>query len=174
MKVKQWSLFLKFYWKRWKSNSTLVLIVQHFVFFISANTRLICAHVVQVCDEWLSSPQWYSVLGWIIWTNQGMSICVQLIPWLVMRRCGVWRQWSMAKVKIMQVHAKWPRVVKDERWVLIEGLEKSVDRLRWLTPTNINTHKIWRCRSCYLRGWGPARTRVHGMGDIWCMIPAHV
>jgi hypothetical protein len=28
------------------------------------------------------------------------------------------------KVKIIQVRVKWPRAMKDERWALIEGLEK--------------------------------------------------
>jgi hypothetical protein len=31
----------------------------------------------------------------------------------------------MAKVKVMQVHADGPRVVKDERWDLTEGPEST-------------------------------------------------
>jgi hypothetical protein len=49
---------------------------------------------------------------------------VQHVSWLVVRRCEVHRQWSTTKVNDMQVHANGLRVVKDERCVLIEGLEK--------------------------------------------------
>jgi hypothetical protein len=51
-------------------------------------------------------------------------VFVQHVSWLVVHRCEVRRQWSTTKVKVMQVHANGPRVVKDERCVLIEGLEK--------------------------------------------------
>lgn len=30
------------------------------------------------------------------------------------------------------------RVMKDERWVLTEGLEKPSDQLQWLTPKDIS------------------------------------
>jgi hypothetical protein len=35
--------------------------------------------------------------------------------WLVVCRCGVWRWWSMAKVKVMWVHVDVPRAVNDGR-----------------------------------------------------------
>lgn len=44
----------------------------------------------------------------------------------------------MVKVKVMQVHDDGPRAVKDELQALSEGLEKSGDQLRWLTPEDIS------------------------------------
>jgi hypothetical protein len=34
------------------------------------------------------------------------------------------------KVKIMQAHVDGPRVAKDERWALIEGMEKLGEQLQ--------------------------------------------
>jgi hypothetical protein len=40
---------------------------------------------------------------------------------LVVCRCRVQVWWSTTKVKVMQVRADGPRVVKDEQWNLTEG-----------------------------------------------------
>lgn len=41
----------------------------------------------------------------------------------------------MEKVKVMWVPVDGLRVMKDERWVLTEGLEKPNDQLQWLTTS---------------------------------------
>jgi hypothetical protein len=47
----------------------------------------------------------------------------------------------MAKTKFMWVHANGLGVVKDERWVLIEGLEKPSVQLWWEIHRIISRHK---------------------------------
>jgi hypothetical protein len=52
---------------------------------------------------------------------------VQHVSWLVVCRCGVQRQLSIEKVKVMQVRVDGPGLVKDEHWVLTDELEKLGD-----------------------------------------------
>jgi hypothetical protein len=62
------------------------------------------------------------------WTNQGMSymLCNHVYR-VVVCRCGAQGWWSTAKVKVVQVRANGPGAAKDERWDLVEGLEKRGD-----------------------------------------------
>jgi hypothetical protein len=46
----------------------------------------------------------------------------------MMCRCGFGIKWSMTKVKVMWVCVDGPEAVKDNCWVLTEGLEKPSDR----------------------------------------------
>jgi hypothetical protein len=62
-----------------------------------------------------------------MWTNHVMSMYVQHVSWLVVCRCGVQRQLSIEKVKVMQVRVDGPGLVKDEHWVLTDELEKLGD-----------------------------------------------
>jgi len=51
-----------------------------------------------------------------------VSRVAQRVSWLVVRRRGSRRRWSAVKVKVMQVRADGPGVVKDGRWAWTEGL----------------------------------------------------
>jgi len=51
----------------------------------------------------------------------------------------------MAKVKVIRVRADGPGAVKDRCWAWTEGPERPGDRLRWLTPGDIDKCKCtWR------------------------------
>ena len=54
-------------------------------------------------------------------TAKGMSHVVQHVSWLVVRRCGSRRQWSVVKAKVRQVYADAPGAVKDGCWAWTEG-----------------------------------------------------
>jgi hypothetical protein len=56
------------------------------------------------------------------WTNRAVNyVLCNHVCRLVVCMCGAQGRWSMAKVKVMQVHADGPGAVKDERWDLTEG-----------------------------------------------------
>ena len=62
-----------------------------------------------------------------MWAKWDVSVFVQHVSWLVVYRCGVQRQLSIEKVKVMQVRVDGPGLVKDEHWVLTDELEKLGD-----------------------------------------------
>jgi hypothetical protein len=61
----------------------------------------------------LNDYQCRSVLGGLILGNCQHKV-VQLVSWFVFHRCGVRRQWSMVKVKVIRVHVNGTTEVKDE------------------------------------------------------------
>lgn len=65
-----------------------------------------------------------SILGWVMWSNWGVSVFVQYVYCLVVHsyRCGVRRWWLMAKMKFTRVMCRWmdgPGVMNDMRCDLI-------------------------------------------------------
>jgi hypothetical protein len=69
-------------------------------------------------DERLSTD-WHFRLS-LRTTAKGVSHVVQHVSWLVVRRCGSRRRWSVAKVKVRQVCADGTGAVKDECWAWTE------------------------------------------------------
>jgi hypothetical protein len=63
----------------------------------------------------------------------------------------------MAKVKVMRAHANGSGAVKDECWVLPDGLEQPGDQPWWLTPRTCTRARMW---------WsGPCCRRVRGLAE---------
>jgi hypothetical protein len=62
----------------------------------------------------------------------------------------------MAEVKVMRARTDKPGVVKDECWVLTDGLEQPGDQPRWLTPGTHNCARTWWSGPCCRRGRGLA------------------
>jgi hypothetical protein len=91
------------------------------------------------------------------WTDQSVRLCLcNHVGRLVVCRCGAQERWSMAEVKVMRARTDKPGVVKDECWVLTDGLEQPGDQPRWLTPGTHNCARTWWSGPCCRRGRGLA------------------
>jgi hypothetical protein len=80
----------------------------------------------------MSDCQWVALWG-SQWTDQSVKLCMcNHVGRLVVCRYGAQRRWSMAKVKVMRARVDGSRAVKDECWVLDDGLEQPDDEPWWL------------------------------------------
>jgi hypothetical protein len=73
------------------------------------------------CDEWLLMS---SALGWVSCTYQGVRLCVANMSFGLWCAGKVRRRWSTTKVNVTWVRANGSSVAKNERWVLIERVDK--------------------------------------------------
>jgi hypothetical protein len=105
-----------------------------------------------VCDKWLS----ISALGWVVWTNRGVSWVVQHVSWVVVRRCGARRRWLTTKVKVKRVRADRLRAVKDG----CRGFDQGTREAGW--PTVGGWHLGWPSQD---GGWASQAEAIEDLTD---------
>lgn len=94
-------------------------------------------------------------------------MCCKYVFRLMVCRCEVRRRWSTAEVKVTRVRANGSIVAKDERRVLIEGLEKLRDYLWWLTHGDTDGHEDVEERTIVADVVVDRRDTCLGWGYIW-------
>jgi hypothetical protein len=137
----------------------------------------ICEHKVNMCPCG-SGLRWVIVNGVVYWVKScGLTrawLCMQHMSWFVKHRYGVRRHWSMTQVKVMPVCVDGSEAVKDERWILTKGLEKSSNQLRWLILGDINRHVNIMEQIMLLTHMRINGTCVQDVGHVWSTLSAMI
>lgn len=103
-------------------------------------------HKINICHCGLSYVEWLStrVMSWVeLCELKRTWMCSCNVSWLLVRRYGVWRQWSMTKAKVMQVRVDRLWAIKEGHLVLTKGMEKLSGTL---VPLHYWPFK-WHCHS---------------------------
>jgi hypothetical protein len=104
----------------------------------------------------MNDCQWVTLCG-SQWTNQSVRLCMcKHVSRLVVCRCGAHGWWSTTTMNVMRAHADGPGEMKDECWVLADGLEQPGDQPWWVTPRLHTRVRTWRSEPCCRCGRGLA------------------
>jgi hypothetical protein len=95
----------------------------------------------------------------------GTWVYVHHVSWLMMCWCGVRRQWRWRRWG--HAGSWWRTTMKDMARVLIEGLEKSSDKLQCLTPWDINRLEDTKDRIVLLTWLRTDRIHVLDIEDVY-------